>query len=141
MLKAEKKARALLRRSLTMEQRRELRSGRAFHVTAADGRRYRIEDGSAHNVVLVDKDGDAIRYCVVFRHHERLPNADLMLAQKLLLESDASAFLKMARFQDLRNPDMTCAVVIEEVPADRQARPPRPAPLPGPQHVLRRRAG
>jgi len=135
MLRAEKKASVLLRRSLNAEQRRELRQRRAFHVTAADGRRFRIEDGSAHNVVLVDGTGDAVRYCVVFRHHDRLPNADLMLAQKLLLETDPGAFLKLARFQDLRRPDAAPAVAIEEV------RIRGPEPLRGPQHVLRRRAG
>ncbi len=139
MLRAERRASVLLRRSLTAEQRRELRQRKAFHVTAADGRRYRIENGSAHNVVLVDADGDAIRYCIVFKDHEGLPNADLMLAQKLLLETNPAAFLRTARFQDLRRPDTTCAVVIEEV----RARPEVRAALrePGPQHVLRRRAG
>ena len=116
MEEADRKAMELLVRHLTEEQRLEVAARKCFHMRAGDGRTYRIENGSAHNVVLVDEAGDAMRYCVVFGRHDRLPNADLMLAQKLFLEADPEAFLKMARRQDLRRPDMTCAVVIEEVP-------------------------
>lgn len=91
---AEAKARALLERSLTPEQRRDLLAWCYFYVR---GKRftYRIRQGCSGNVDQLDQGGRVItRFCA--QPLGRIPIADVMLAQKLWIENDEDMFLMNA---------------------------------------------
>ncbi len=88
---AKVKAEALLVSCLTQEQQAELVSDNRFHVTTTSGRRYCINRGRAGNVT---RPVDRRRFCI--HDYADLPEADTMLAQKLLLEADEEAFLSIA---------------------------------------------
>lgn len=88
------KARVLLEKALTPEQRRDLFARGCFYVK---GKRftYRIREGHAANVDALDANGRAIsRFCA--HPVGRLPVYDVMLAQKLWIETDENMFLKKA---------------------------------------------
>jgi hypothetical protein len=88
------KARVLLERALTPQQRRDLLARRCFYVK---GKRltYRIREGHAANVDALDSTGRLIsRFCAHPVGH--LPVYDVMLAQKLWIETDENMFLKKA---------------------------------------------
>lgn len=91
-------AEELLRSALTPEQIQDLEEYRAFTVTVLrpDGteREYRIHRGQVQNVIGRDRQGRPCRYCI--HPSEGVPDADAMLAQKLLLETDEEAFLRVA---------------------------------------------
>jgi len=91
---SEAKARALLERALSPEQRRDLFTRRCFYVK---GKRftYRIREGHSGNVDALDSKGRVIsRFCA--HPLGRVPVYDVMLAQKLWIETDESMFLKKA---------------------------------------------
>ena len=88
------KARALLDRALTPEQRRDLVAKGYFYVK---GKRftYRIREGHSGNVDALDSRGRVIdRFCA--HPLGRVPVYDVMLAQKLWIETDENMFLKKA---------------------------------------------
>ena len=88
------KARVLLDRALTPEQRRDLVAKGYFHVK---GKRftYRIREGHSGNVDALDSRGRVIdRFCA--HPLGRVPVYDVMLAQKLWIETDENMFLKKA---------------------------------------------
>jgi hypothetical protein len=98
---AHRKAEELLATHLAPEQREQYRREKKFEVILkarfglGSSRRYRVEHGWSGNVYLLDKDGRAIeRFCI--HHRESVPVPDLMLAQKLMLETDEEQFLKTA---------------------------------------------
>lgn len=95
------KARALLHSQLTREQRWELRATRAFTVLGRDGHTYLITEGSSSNVRLIEQGSPTKSFCVVAKGLS-LPVYDLMLAQKLLLETAPEDFHKIAVVRDLR---------------------------------------
>jgi hypothetical protein len=91
---AEAKARALLERALTPQQRRDLFAKRCFYVK---GKRftYRIREGHSGNVDALDSSGRVItRFCA--HPLGRVPVYDMMLAQKLWIETDENMFLDKA---------------------------------------------
>lgn len=92
--KSQTKARALLHRYLTKEQRTTLRKLREFTMTGKDGRTYVVTEGSGMNVFLEHK-GVKYRLCVVPKTN--LPTFDVWLAQKVMLETDPEAFIRLAR--------------------------------------------
>lgn len=97
------KARALLHYNLTKEQRWDLRASKSFTIVAKDGRTYRIREHQT--VQLLDEQGQATHaLCVVPKENHGLgiPAHDIMLAQKLMLESDPTAFWALANVTDLR---------------------------------------
>ena len=97
---AEAKARVLLERALTPAQRRDLFARRCFYVK---GKRftYRIREGHSGNVDQLDSAGLVIgRFCAL--PVGRLPVYDVMLAQKLWIETDESMFLRKAALYPLR---------------------------------------
>jgi hypothetical protein len=101
---ARRRAGDLLHRSLTPEQREDLKRRDCFFMDsiAANGerRRYRIDRGTHGNVKLLDKDGRIIgRYCV---QPNGVPVEDCMLAQKLWLESNEAGFIRAANFTPQR---------------------------------------
>lgn len=101
--RASLKARALLHYHLTKEQRKELRGTKAFTLAGADGKTYRITEGTTSNVYLLEEGQPVMRFCVVAKE-TALPMYDLLLAQKLMLESDPEQFWKIAVKTDLRKP-------------------------------------
>ena len=85
-----RRARQLLTECLSEEQTAEFETGGQFHVVGADGHLYRITKGYGHNVLRI-KDGVPIaEYCII--HQEMVPDYDLMLTQKLLLETAPGQF-------------------------------------------------
>jgi hypothetical protein len=96
---AREKAELLLKQHLSEQQVRDLEANNFFDVDvfSKDGtrRKYRIKRGFAGNIKLLNENGREIRsYCI--HPSARVPDADAMLAQKLLLENDELLFLKTA---------------------------------------------
>lgn len=92
----EARARRLLRNWLSPEQRAQFDGEGYFEVTGSHtGRRYRIYYGTVSNVVEVDASGQpAIGWC--FLPERALAAGDVMLAQKIALETDEAAVLALA---------------------------------------------
>jgi len=91
---AEAKARRLLERALTPEQRRDLSDSRCFYVKG-ERFNYRIRQALSGNVDALDPSGRVVsRYCA--QPLGRVPVCDVMLAQKLWIETDENMFLREA---------------------------------------------
>ena len=89
------RARSLLHRHLSRHQRLELRHTQGFHVRGRDGRTYHVTEGTTTNVFLEHED---VRFALcVIPKEEALPLYDQMLAQKVMLETDPEAFLRLAK--------------------------------------------
>lgn len=99
--RADARAKALLHRALSREQRWELRATKAFTVQGKDDKTYLITEGSTSNVKLLENGVQTHSLCVVAKG-TALPVHDLMLAQKLLLEHNPEAFWGLAVVRDLR---------------------------------------
>lgn len=116
---ARDRSRALLEEFLTAEQRDELLHSACFHVQGADGFRYQIRLGQAHNVFRVNETGQrVIEYCLITKGI--LPVCDQLLAQKVLLETDPETFHKTANAWSLEGGQRVCLTP----PTDRHARLP-----------------
>lgn len=104
-LKAEQakaRAEALLMGCLSKEQKEDLKNKGSFYVTIphANGKaeRYRIDKGSHGNVYQVDAKGSILRsFCI---QPNGVPIGDVMLAQKLFVESDDQT---RAKFWEVAN--------------------------------------
>ena len=94
--KPEQKADALLKEWLSPEQRATLESYGHFEVRGSHtGKCYRIRRGRIMNIDEVSKEGDlGPVWC--FGPVGHLPLGDVMLAQKLALETDEQATLAVA---------------------------------------------
>ncbi|MET4323515.1 MULTISPECIES: hypothetical protein [unclassified Bradyrhizobium] len=92
----EARARRLLRDWLSPEQRAQFDAEGYFEVTGSHtGRRYRIYQASVSNVLEVDEQGQPkIGWCFV--PERPLVAGDIMLAQKIALETDELAVLAVA---------------------------------------------
>lgn len=100
--KAKKRAEELLLSFLTPEQRDELERLNHFHLIVGE-RKYRIKRGRSRNIELLDASGKPVeKLCAHPRDY--IPDADTMLAQKLMLETDEEAFLKMANHTPIHYP-------------------------------------
>ena len=86
----------LLREWLSPEQRAQFDASRCFDVVGCDtGRRYRIRHGTATNVQEIDDAGRPVMgWCFV--PSGDLVAGDVMLAQKIALESNERAALAVA---------------------------------------------
>lgn len=70
-------------------------------VPSSDGssRTYRIRRGVAGNVSLLGPDGRAVKsFCA---HPDGVPSPDVMLSQKLMLETNEDMFLRIANVRQL----------------------------------------
>ncbi|WP_371259526.1 hypothetical protein [Bradyrhizobium sp. URHD0069] len=87
----------LLREWLSPEQLAQYDAHNYFDVTGChSGRRYRIRHGTATNIYELDNFGrPRTGWCFVPR--DRLVPGDVMLAQKIALETDESAALRVAK--------------------------------------------
>ena len=106
----EGRAERLLRDWLSPEQLAQFDADGYFEVTGChSGRRYRIHRRTMSNVVEVDADGQpAIGWCFV--PERGLAVGDVMLAQKIALETDETAVLALARPFCPRPPSLPRAV-------------------------------
>lgn len=95
------RARELLHSMLDVKQREQLQTSRFFEVISKNSRRtYRIHQGTHGNVKLLDDKGNEITsYCA---QPDFVPTEDSMLAQKLMIEHEEEAFLKVANATPLR---------------------------------------
>jgi hypothetical protein len=96
---ARERAEELLRECLAPDQAEELSRAGHFHVDTispnGERRRYRIERGRARNVKQVDAGGRVVK-TLCAHPIAQLPDADTMLAQKLMLEASEEEFLRIA---------------------------------------------
>jgi hypothetical protein len=94
---AEARAIRLLRRWLSAEQRSQFDAMNFFDVVGCStGKRYRIHNGQFANVREIDEAGNSkMGWCFVPKGY--LVAADVMLAQKIALETDELAALAVAR--------------------------------------------
>lgn len=89
---ARARAKALLFRSLTRDQQQSLEDRKYFDMNVG-GKTYRIHQGTHGNVRLVQAGQETMLYCA---QPNNVPVEDAMLAQKLMLETDEQAFLRVA---------------------------------------------
>lgn len=89
--RAELKAAALLRRFLTSKQLKNYVRHGQFEVTSEGGRKYML---GASNVRALDGPLEGASLCITLYD---FPRPDLVLARKLLLETDERRFLETAR--------------------------------------------
>lgn len=92
---AQRRAKKLLLHHLTPKQKKTFRESQSFDIVGKDDKHYRITEGTSANVRLLENGVETHTLCVVFKDYS-IPIYDLMLAQKLLLESNPKAFWKIA---------------------------------------------
>ncbi len=111
------RARAMLHQLLTREQRWSLRASGSFRVLGQDGRTYEVTEGQA--VKLIENGEATFSYCI--HPMVNLPPHDVMIGQKLLLETSIEHFLATANRRDLRSfatrLDEALDVAMAEAPA------------------------
>ena len=93
----ERRSHRLLRDWLSVEQRAQYDKQSYFEVVGChSGRRYRVQHGTASNIIELDANGrPVLGWCFVPR--DNLAFGDVMLAQKIALETDERGALKIAR--------------------------------------------
>lgn len=100
---AHAKAEATLRRMLTPEQLASFDEDGYFTLTGSEGNLYQIYDGSySGNIDWIDAGSPKANFCChpsmtgtnLQGERERLPLADALIAQKLMLETDELGFLR-----------------------------------------------
>lgn len=91
---AAQRATALLVRCLDDAQRAEFQRTRGFTLTAPSGRRYRITFGATANIDMVSNSGEIL--CRLCARPLEVPVPAVMLAQKLMLETQEAEFLRVA---------------------------------------------
>jgi hypothetical protein len=94
--RAKAKAEQLLVEHLTEEQEKAWKENRAIFVTAKSGRRFKIKEGRAGNIEEINAEGKSIRSFCVHVEPYNVPDADNVLAQKLALEHNEEALLRVA---------------------------------------------
>jgi hypothetical protein len=93
---ADHKARSLLKQWLSPEQLKQFETTGCFEVVGCDtGKRYRIHRYSQMNIEELDERGMGVTtWC--FLPEGKLPVGDVMLAQKIALETDERTALAIA---------------------------------------------
>ena len=96
------RARALLCKYLTREQRQQLKGTNAFLVKGQDGNTYEIRYGGHGGVYRLSPDNGKpdFSFCIVTHN---VPIYDQMLVQKLLLEKDIYTFMTTAHVTNVVN--------------------------------------
>lgn len=90
---ADRRARDLLLSCLTEAQRQMLDARGQFLVASSRGRVFSIGNARMHNVHLLGPQQERLEeWCVTVVEAEQVPVADILLAQKLHLETDEDAF-------------------------------------------------
>ena len=92
---ADARADGLLLACLTPAERKTMEKMAALVVRSQTGRTFRLRRSRSRNVDEMDADGNVIaRFCIHPQDH--MPHGDLLLAQKLMLETDEAEFLRIA---------------------------------------------
>jgi hypothetical protein len=101
---AEVKSKALLHRHLTKEQKWDIRATRSFKTKGKDGHIFEIHLHQCNNVKRLDENGvPDYSFCIISKYSVvSLPLYDLILAQKVLLETDLDYFYRTSVVYDLR---------------------------------------
>ncbi len=94
--KARARARKLLKRHLTPKQWLDYDTHGEFFVKTPKGHLYQIGSARDHNIVRLNKRRKAMRVLCASIYGYGVPVEDIMLAQKLMLETQEDAFLKIA---------------------------------------------
>jgi hypothetical protein len=97
--KAKARAEVLLQEALSAKQRAELAQMGFFSLDVNQGgqrRQYRIRRGRSRNVQQVDPVSGVVLKHLCAHPRELVPDADTMLAQKLMLETAEDDFLRIA---------------------------------------------
>jgi hypothetical protein len=99
---AERRGIALLRSWLTPEQAAQWDGRGHFEVVGCDtGRRYRLSRGTAMNILELDGNGRTVaQWC--FAPEGKLATGDVLLAQKIALETMEQEVLTLANTQACR---------------------------------------
>jgi hypothetical protein len=107
---AQKRVRGVAARLVISSTARQFDTNNYFEVTGSHtGRRYRVHYGTMSNVVEVDADGQpATGWCFV--PERALAPGDVMLAQKIALETDEAGVLALAHRFSPRPPSLPRAV-------------------------------
>lgn len=92
---ANQRARTLLLESLSPSQREDYLRQQHFFVTGSSGARYRIHRGKVSNVEVIGPDGQ-VHETLCGVPAVEMPIEDILLAQKLSLETDDRAFRRVA---------------------------------------------
>jgi hypothetical protein len=100
---ADGKARALLESVLHWDDLAAFKRHGHLVVHGRSGRRYRLRQGRVANIDVIGRDGRILhRLCA---HPDRtMPALDIMLAQKLWLETDEAEFVSRANVHGLIHP-------------------------------------
>lgn len=106
-IEAQKKAQDLLRSWLTPDQAKQYDANKYFEVVGSDTKkRYRVYQGRQQNVWEVDEKGDKVcGWC--FLPEGNLVEGDVMLGQKIALETNEREALKKANKFGQRTPPMS----------------------------------
>jgi hypothetical protein len=92
-----KRAKALLRASLSEDQQKQYDENKSFIVIGQKTKRkYRIREGRVANIDVFWEDRPGVRHKLCAHPGEQVPDADTMLAQKLMLECNENDFLNLA---------------------------------------------
>lgn len=98
---ADDKAEVLLRRILTPKQIEDYDLHKRFEVRSQSGKIYRLHKGKCRNILLLLPNGQESRQGYCIHPRESVPVADVLIAQKLLLEGDEESFLRTANAFDV----------------------------------------
>lgn len=98
---ARQRGMALLLEWMSEKQREQFEKHKTFLVVGQSGKIYEIREGTSGNVIELDENGNPVaRYCAHPDNTVELPREDVWLAQKLALEHNEEAFLKVANRSD-----------------------------------------
>lgn len=99
------KAMALLKSALDDQQIKDLELNSCFYIVGSAGNRYKINASyMIGNVEEIDDDGMVAKYCA---HPMNVPIGDVILAQKVWLETDEEEFKRVANCHWRRSNSMS----------------------------------
>lgn len=102
---ARERAMALLLEMLHRSQVKELRNRGSFITMSNKGTLYEVAFGRQHNVFELDnKQRRIAEYCITNGGPEWIPDADVMLAQKLMIETDEDSLRRIANIRRYSRP-------------------------------------
>lgn len=99
---ARRNAKSLLLKSLSAAQRYSYVNESYFEVRGSSGTHYRIRHGANFNIQVLDAPGGLSKDRLCGRPATPMPIEDILLAQKLCLETDDVAFRRVANSANVR---------------------------------------
>lgn len=92
---AKERALKLLMDNLTEQQIKNFEENRCIDIEGKSGDRYKISVGRTRNIQVFGKDGQT-KYHLCAHPDLNVPDEDTVLAQKLMIQTDEEAFLRIA---------------------------------------------